>query len=171
MQRTSYARMNCPIARGLERIGDWWTVLILRDAFYGLRRFDELSESLGIAPNMLTKRLRALVEDGLLTKRAYQRRPLRYEYVLTPVGFDFHPVLLALLAWGNEHFAPSRGASVEIARIGSGDIVRPVMVDARSGERIRGSGFRLVPGPGADERMRRRLLERGAAPFSHRQGV
>src|SRR4051794_9721287 len=98
MQRKSFGRMACPIARSLERVGEWWSILILRDAFYGLTRFDEFQTSLGIAPNILTRRLNALVEAGLLKRRRYSQRPPRYEYVLTERGLDFRPVMQAMLA-------------------------------------------------------------------------
>ena len=115
MQRKSFGDMPCPIARSLERVGEWWSILILRDAFAGMTRFDEFQKSLGIAPNMLTRRLDALVEAGLLERRRYSERPPRDEYVLTERGRDFRPVLIALLAWGNRHFAPE-GASVQHRR-------------------------------------------------------
>jgi len=108
MRRTSFGNMQCPIARSLERVGEWWSILILRDAFHGLRRFDEFQENLGIAPNMLARRLKALVEAGLLERRRYNDRPPRNEYLLTQAGRDFRPVLWALLAWGNKHGRPIR---------------------------------------------------------------
>ena len=164
MQRTSFGNMHCPIARSLDRVGEWWSILILRDAFHGLTRFDEFQKSLGVAPNMLSRRLNALVEAGLLERRRYQERPPRHEYALTARGRDFHPVLLALLAWGNRHFAPE-GASVQIARADTGAPVEPVVVDRATGQRIAGPDYVVVPGPGADEGVRRRLAERGARPF------
>src|SRR2546430_7355289 len=114
MQRKSFGEMQCPIARSLERVGEWWSILILRDALHGLTRFDQFQKSLDIAPNMLTRRLNALVEGGLLERRRYSERPPRDEYLLTERGRDFRPVLLALLTWGNKHFAPE-GASVLLA--------------------------------------------------------
>ena len=165
MRRKSYGNMKCPIARSLERVGEWWSILILRDAFYGLRRFDEFQKSLGVAPNMLTRRLNALVESGLLERRRYSEHPPRDEYVLTERGRDFQPVLLALLAWGNRHFAPE-GAAVQLVAAGTGAPVEPVVVDRATGERIAGPGFRVVAGPGADDALRRRLAERGHQPFA-----
>src|SRR5437764_7417310 len=111
MQRKSFADMTCPIARSLEHVGEWWSMLILRDAFGGMTRFDEFQQSLGIAPNMLARRLKALVDAGLLERRRYSERPVRDEYVVTARGRDFRPILVALLAWGNRHVAPE-GASV-----------------------------------------------------------
>ena len=106
MQRKSFGGMPCPIARSLERVGEWWSILILRDAFAGITRFDEFQKSLGIAPNMLTRRLAALVEAGLLERRRYSERPPRDEYVLTAARARFPPGAGGLLAWGNRHFAP-----------------------------------------------------------------
>src|ERR1700739_890121 len=111
MRHKSFGAMQCPIARSLERVGEWWSILILRDALHGLSRFDEFQKSLGIAPNMLTRRLNALVLAGLLERRRYSEHPPRDEYRLTGRGRDFRLVVLALLAWGNRHFAPE-GASV-----------------------------------------------------------
>ena len=89
MQRKTLANAECPIARSLERVGEWWSILIMRDALQGLRRFDEFARSLEIAPNMLTRRLNSLVEAGLLERQAYSQRPLRYQYAPTVKGEDF----------------------------------------------------------------------------------
>jgi DNA-binding HxlR family transcriptional regulator len=132
MQRKSFGDMPCPIARSLERVGEWWSILILRDAFYGLTRFDEFQKSLDIAPNILTRRLNALVEAGLLRRRRYSTRPPRYEYLLTEHGRDFRPVIQAMLAWGNRHFAPE-GPSVVIANRETGETADPVLIDRISG--------------------------------------
>ena len=162
MQRKSFDAMPCPIARSLERVGEWWSILILRDAFYGLTRFDEFHRSLGVAPNILTRRLNALVDAGLLEKRRYSERPPRHEYVLTPRGRDFRPVLLTLLAWGNKHWAPE-GASVQVANRETGELVEPVVVDRATGRPIAAPDFVLVPGPAASEAMRERLQRRADA--------
>jgi DNA-binding HxlR family transcriptional regulator len=165
MQRKSFGNMRCPIARSLERVGEWWSILILRDAFYGLTRFDEFQKSLGVAPNMLTRRLNALVEGGLLERRRYNEHPPRDEYVLTERGRDFHPVLLALLAWGNRQFA-IEGTSVQLVNLRTGAKVEPVVVDGATGEEIAGPDFAVVAGPAADEGVRRRMAERGRRPFA-----
>ncbi|MDB5362823.1 MAG: acyl dehydratase, partial [Rhodospirillales bacterium] len=119
MQRKSFGEMPCPIARSLERVGEWWSILILRDAFHGLTRFDQFQKSLEIAPNMLTRRLNTLVESGLLERRRYSERPPRDEYVLTGMGRDFRPVLWSILAFGNKHFAPE-GPAVQIVDSATG---------------------------------------------------
>ena len=155
MRRKSFGNMQCPIARSLERVGEWWSILILRDASLGLTRFDEFQESLGIAPNILTRRLKVLVEAGLLERRRYSERPPRDEYVLTQAGRDFRPVLWALLAWGNKHFAPE-GASVVIVDSKTGAPAEPVLVDRNSGRSLEPPAFRSAAGPAADPRTRRR---------------
>jgi DNA-binding HxlR family transcriptional regulator len=143
MQRKSFSTMQCPIARGLEHVGEWWSILILRDAFRGLTRFDEFSEDLGIAPNMLTRRLNALVEAGLLARQRYSERPPRDEYVLTQRGRDFRPVLLAMLAFGNRHFPPD-DRTVQIVNTATGQVVDPLLVDPSTGHPVDGPGYQVV---------------------------
>jgi DNA-binding HxlR family transcriptional regulator len=164
MQRKSFGEMACPIARSLERVGEWWSMLILRDALAGLTRFDEFQLSLGIAPNMLTRRLKALVEAGMLERRRYSERPVRHAYHLTPRGRDFGPVLLALLAYGNRHFAPE-GASVEVVDVTTGAPADPVLVDAGTGRPICAPCYAVVPGPAASETLRRRFEARRPGGF------
>jgi DNA-binding HxlR family transcriptional regulator len=163
MQRTSFGNMTCPIARSLERVGEWWSILILRDALRGTTRFDEFQKSLGIAPNMLTRRLNALVDTGLLERRRYSEHPPRYEYVLTPLGRDFRPVLIALLAWGNRHFAPE-GASVQLVDVRTGKPAEPILVDRVTGRPITEVDHRNAPGPAATAQVRARYA--GARPLA-----
>ena len=160
MQRKDFGAMNCPIARSLERVGEWWSILIMRDAFAGMTRFDEFQKSLGIAPNMLTRRLNALVEAGLLERHPYSEHPPRHEYRLTARGEDFRPVLVALLAWGNRHFAPE-GASIQIAEAATGRVVEPILVDAATLRPLIAPEFAVVAGPGADAAVHRRLARPG----------
>ncbi|MDP3739568.1 MAG: helix-turn-helix domain-containing protein [Hyphomonadaceae bacterium] len=108
MKRKSFTEDRCPVARTLDRVGDPWSILILRDVGFGLTRFDQFQESLGIAPNMLTRRLKALVEAGLLERRRYNERPPRDEYILTGRGRDFRPVLDALKIFGNRHYPKAK---------------------------------------------------------------
>ena len=165
MQRMNSARMQCPVARSLEQVGEWWSILILRDAFLGLTRFDEFEKSLGIAPNMLTRRLGALVASGLLERRRYSARPPRYEYVLTERGRDFRPVLWALIAFGNKHFAPE-GKSVVIIENESGAEVDPILADRATGRVLNPTDFRPAPGPAASERTRARYAKRAVSERS-----
>jgi DNA-binding HxlR family transcriptional regulator len=143
MRHTSLNEMSCPIARSLDRVGEWWSILILRDALRGVTRFDDFRRSLGVAPNMLTRRLTALVDAGLLERRRYSEHPPRDEYVPTERGRDFRPVLLALLAWGNRHFAPE-GPSVEIVHAATGAVADPVLVDRHTGLPVDGPDYRTV---------------------------
>jgi DNA-binding HxlR family transcriptional regulator len=149
MQRTSFSDMRCPIARSLEHVGEWWSILILRDAFRGITRFDGFRESLGVAPNILTRRLKALVEAGLLERRRYSERPPRDEYILTARGQDFRPVLLDLLTWGNKHFPPT-GLRTQIVDARTGEPADPILVDRATGRPIDGPDFKITRTPVAE---------------------
>lgn len=166
MRRTSFQKMHCPIARSLDRVGEWWSILILRDALHGYRRFEEFRESLGVAPNMLTRRLAALVEAGFLERRQYSAHPPRFEYVPTQRGRDFRPVLLNLMAFGNKHFAPE-GAMVEVIDTRTGKPADIGAFDRKTGEPIAAPNYAMVPGPAAPARVKaryaRRKVEVGAA--------
>ena len=158
MQRKDFSVMTCPIARSLDRVGEWWSILILRDAFAGMTRFDEFQKSLGIAPNILTRRLNNLVASGMLDRHQYTARPPRRDYRLTPKGEDFRSVLLAMFAWGNRHFMPD-GATVQIADTKTGQIADPIMVDRTTLRPLTAPEFALIPGPAADAALRRRLAD------------
>lgn len=160
MRRKSFEGQQCPIARSLERVGEWWSILILREAFLGATRFEQFQKNLDIAPNMLTRRLNALVESGLLERHRYTDRPPRDEYVLTERGTEFRPVLWALLTWGNRHFAPE-GASVVLVDRETGALADPLMIDRVSGQPLTPARFRTAPGPAANADTRRR---HGTAP-------
>src|SRR3954470_9045942 len=105
----TYDDQHCSIARALEVLGDRWTLLVIRDAFMGVRRFDDFQRDLGVARNVLTDRLTRLVEDGILEKRRYQERPERFEYRLTEKGLDLWPVLVSLMKWGDRHAPAEAG--------------------------------------------------------------
>jgi len=146
---------QCPIARSVEHVGDEWSVLILRDALYGLTRFDEFQKSLGIAPNILTRRLNSLVEAGMLERAQYSEHPPRFEYRLTPAGRDFRSVVLAMAAWGNRHFA-HEGLSMMIVDAKTGEVADPILVDRKSGRPLTTPDFRIAAGPAASEIMKKR---------------
>jgi DNA-binding HxlR family transcriptional regulator len=155
MQHKRFDKMWCPIARSLERVGEWWSILIIRDALHGFTRFDQFERSLNIAPNMLTRRLTALLDAGLLERRRYSERPPRDEYVLTQRGREFRPVLIALAAWGNRHFAPE-GPSVVLIDKKTLRVADPVLVDRKSRRPLNEFDFVFAAGPAASERTRRR---------------
>jgi DNA-binding HxlR family transcriptional regulator len=148
MSKSERAPTQCPVGRTLERVGDGWTFLILRDASHGLTRFDQFEKSLGVAPNILTKRLAALVANGMLEKRAYSARPPRHEYVLTDKGRDFGSVLTAMLAFGNRWLAPE-GAAGQLVDRETGKPAEPILVDRVSGKPITPEVFTYAPGPAA----------------------
>ncbi|AHF75162.1 HxlR family transcriptional regulator [Sodalis praecaptivus] len=163
MQRTHFDNSDCPIARSLELVGEWWSILILRDAFHGLTKFDEFQQSLQLSPTMLTRRLKHLVQHGILYKHPYQSRPLRHEYLLTPRGKAFFPVLITLLHWGNTQLACDDIAVVPVHRQ-TGLPVAPALMDLASQEKLTLDNLMLVAGPKAGEGMKRRLKNRQDTP-------
>ena len=132
----------CPIARSLAFAGDAWSILILRDAHAGLTRFDQFRKSLGIAPTILTRRLAALTEEGLLEKRRYSEHPPREEYLLTPAGQDFLPVLFIIGAWGRQH--RGGGKLVRFLDTETGTEIKAVAVDEVTGAKIGTRPIRMV---------------------------
>jgi DNA-binding HxlR family transcriptional regulator len=128
MKRTSFAGMNCSVARTLEVIGEWWTMLVVREAFNGVRRFDDFQARLGIARNVLTTRLQSLVDHGILERRLYQERPERFEYRLTEKGFDLYPVLISLMQWGDKWQAGPEGPPVVLTHENCGHTPEPALV-------------------------------------------
>lgn len=133
--------LQCPVARGLESVGDTWSILIIRDAHAGLTRFDQFRKSLGIAPSMLTRRLAALHSDGLLEKRPYSERPPREEYVLTESGRDFLPVLLMLGAWAHKNCGENLARYIDAE---TSVEIEPIVIDAVTGARLRSRPIRVA---------------------------
>jgi DNA-binding HxlR family transcriptional regulator len=136
MRRTRFDQDACPIARTADLIGDWWTPVVMREAFYGSRRFEQFQERLGVSRATLTERLNRLVEEGMLEKVPYQSNPVRNEYRLTEKGRDFYSVLAAMFRWGDRWLFGEKGASIELADKATGMTVRPEVVDASTGEAI-----------------------------------
>lgn len=137
MSRTRFDEWPCPIARTTDLIGDWWTPLVLREAFSGRTRFDDIQESLGIPRAVLTNRLNRLCNEGMLDKVAYQDRPVRHEYRLTDKGLAFWDVLAAMWRWGSDWLWPDgEVAPVVLKDRATGAVIQPEMVDATTGERL-----------------------------------
>ena len=136
----------------------------MRDVFDGYSRFYELQSGLGIAPSMLARRLTSLVDAGLLERRRYQVNPPRDEYVLTPRGQDFHPVVLALFAASNRQLAPPDRSMILIDRQ-TGAEIDPVLVDRATGQPLDQLDVMFAPGPAASPRIRARLAA-VARPFA-----
>ena len=134
MRRTRFDDAPCPIARTTDLIGDWWTPMVLREAFLGRRRFDEFQQALELSRGVLAQRLTRLVQEGLLEKRLYQERPARHEYVLTEKGRDFYPVLAAMWRFGSDWlWEEGSEPPIELYDRATGEPVRPRVVDENTG--------------------------------------
>ncbi|QGN48456.1 winged helix-turn-helix transcriptional regulator [Micromonospora sp. WMMD558] len=146
---------ECPLSSALGHVGEWWTLLILHDCFDGYTRFDQFQANLQISSSILTSRLKALTESGLLERRRYQTRPDRYEYVLTELGRSLRPVVIALAAWGNSRLDPAQRSMILVDRE-TGVEADPVIVDRTTGRRLDGDDFVFTAGPAATPTMRAR---------------
>jgi DNA-binding HxlR family transcriptional regulator len=144
----TYEHQVCSIARSLELIGDRWTLLIVRDASRGARRFDDFRAGLGVAHNVLSDRLSRLTEAGVLERRRYQERPDRYEYHLTQQGRDLWPVLMSLLFWGDRYLAPDGPPWIPRHRDCGGRLT-PELACADCGVGLGAGDVELTPRPGA----------------------
>jgi DNA-binding HxlR family transcriptional regulator len=150
---------ECPLSATLGLVGEWWTLLILHDAFDGYTRFDQFQDNLGISSSLLTSRLKRLVDVGLLERRQYQTKPVRHEYVLTELGRSLRPVIVALAAWGNARLDPSQRSMVLIDSE-TGVEAEPILVDRTSGRRVDGPDFIFTAGPAASQPFRDRYAGR-----------
>ena len=148
MERTSFAQMRCSLARGLEMIGDWWSPLIIRDLFLNVARFDELVEDLGISRNLLTRRLKSLVANGIIERTAYRHGPTRYSYHLTAAGRDLVPAILALTAWGDRWARPREGSPIWFVHGTCGHQFEPRVTCSACGEAIEAEAVTAIAGPG-----------------------
>lgn len=149
-----FADQNCSIAGAAAIFGDRWTLLVLRELLLGRRRFSEIQRNTGAAPNILSDRLRLLVDHGLLVKRRYREHPESHEYVMTASGRDIGPVLAAILTWGDRHAAPPDGPPRVLVHTGCGHDAHPVLQCSHCGETVGPGDLRLRPGPGADAAQR-----------------
>jgi DNA-binding HxlR family transcriptional regulator len=156
MQRKSFADVECTIARSIEQIGDGWSLMILRNALLGAKRFQDFEAQLGAPPNTLTRRLHTLTEQGFFERRVYEAHPRREEYELTDKGLDLLPVLLAIAAWGGRWLSPG-GAPLECIDPDTGRPLLPIMVDAASGHQLVPGKVGLRAGPGASAELRRAM--------------
>jgi DNA-binding HxlR family transcriptional regulator len=144
----TYDTQVCSVARSLEVVGDRWTMLIVRDAMLGFRRFDDFQRHLGIARNTLTDRLQRLVDEGILDRRRYQERPDRYEYRLTRKGVDLWPVAVSLVKWGDRYLAPDGPPRILRHRDCGGEVDDHLSC-TECGARLWAWDVVTEPGPGA----------------------
>jgi len=142
MDTEKFSEGTCPVGRALLRVGDAWSMMILRDAGFGATRFDQIRANLGIAPNILTRRLAVLTEEGLLEKRRYSERPPRDEYILTDKGRDFLPILAVIGAWGRKYYG--EGGVSYTADIETGKRIEPLVVDRVSGKPVAEIALKVV---------------------------
>ena len=150
---------ECPLSATLGLVGEWWTLLILHDAFDGYTRFDQFQENLGISTSLLTSRLKRLVASGLLERRQYQTNPPRYEYVLTELGRSLRPVIVVLAGWGNSRL-PRKERSMVLVDAETGVEAEPVVIDQATGRRLDGPDFVFTAGPAASKPFRDRYEAR-----------
>jgi DNA-binding HxlR family transcriptional regulator len=136
MRGVALSSLNCSIARTLDIVGERWTLLILRDAFNGVRRFEDFAIRLPVARNVLTVRLQRLVAHGILTRERYQERPARYEYRLTAKGRELYPVLIGLLQWGDRHLAGAEGPPLAVVHRDCGHHVRAAVLCSGCGQTL-----------------------------------
>jgi DNA-binding HxlR family transcriptional regulator len=151
VKKVSFADMHCSVAQSLEVIGEWWTLLILRDAFLGVTRFDDFATRLGIARNVLTARLDTLVDNDVLTRVPYDEARGRYDYRLTDKGRALLPVLTAIRQWGDEWILGKEQAPVVVEHTGCGTITHGVLTCAECGDELTTANVRARRGPGATD--------------------
>ncbi|MFI9812818.1 winged helix-turn-helix transcriptional regulator [Saccharothrix variisporea] len=147
MNRDRFTAMACSVARTSGLIGDPWTLLVLRDLFLGLTRFDELHRDLGVATNVLSDRLDRLMSAGLVERKPYQRNPVRYRYELTEPGKELYGVVLSLLAWGDRYMAVD-GAPMELVHRDCGELTTPLVTCDNCGGELHVDDVEVRPGPG-----------------------
>lgn len=166
MPSSSDTNTGCPIDGLLRIVGDRWSLLILRDAFYGVRRFDGFQQHLGISKKILAQRLRQLNEAGILNRVMYQERPQRFEYRLSAMGVDLFPVLLSMSRWGNRWLAKQGNEWLQLRHTGCGHVCEPTMVCSECGERLTPARIKPLPGPAAsaeDVRNLARAVKKSSA--------
>ncbi len=154
MSRNSYDHIDCSIAQALDVIGDRWTLLVIRNAFHGMRTFDAFSDQLGLSSSVLADRLKKLTDNGVLERRSSPEDGRSVEYRLTPKGFDLYPMLVAMIDWGEKHIPNGRGVRIKLHEKSTGKPVKRVAVLAHDGRPLKAWDVEVRPGPGADKKTR-----------------
>ena len=150
MRRTSFAEWSCSVARVVDLLGDQWTLLVLRQAYLGTRRFDGFQAELGIPRNTLTERLERLTSAGVLSRVRYQERPERHEYALTEMGRDFFPALAAIIRWGDRWLDGGEGPPMVLRHKHCGHATEAVVRCAECAGELSVRDVTVEPGPGMD---------------------
>lgn len=161
MRRTRFARWPCSIARAVDILGDWWTPIVIREAFYGVRRFDDFQSSLKLSRNVLAQRLTRLVDEGIFERVQYAERPARFEYVLTEKGLDLFGVLAAMSGWGDRWLDEGNGPPIQFHHTECGHDTRAEVVCEQCRQPLRHEDVQSRLGPGYPERLRGRALATG----------
>jgi DNA-binding HxlR family transcriptional regulator len=154
MQRKSFSGMNCSVARALDEVGEWWSLLIVRECTQGTERFDEFQKQLGIARNILTARLERLTEIGILERFPLEDRANTDGYRLTRKGEELYPVLVALMQWGDRWLAPNGKPPTRLVDDASGAPIEQIVVRRERGESLSFRNVRFAPGPGAGSSLK-----------------
>ena len=157
MARNKIDNLNCSLADSLNLIGEWWTILILRESFFGTRRFEDFQQHLGIARNILTARLSTLCDNGILERVPVKEGAKRHEYRLTTMGRDLLTVIIALTQWGDRWLRQEQGAPVKFIERSSGEVIPEVSVRSKDGRQLKTRDLAMIPGPGASDETRERL--------------
>ena len=157
-------RQACSLTRTLSVVGDRWTLLVLRDCFLRVRRFEDFQARLGIGRGILADRLRKLTDADILAKVAYREAPTRHEYRLTPKGLDLYPLIMAMVHWGDSHMAGDEGRPVLHRHDACGHVFDPVLTCSACGRPVDARGVHVLPGPGAGDP---RHLARAEPPGAH----
>lgn len=157
MERTSFENWNCSVARTLEVIGDWWTMMIVREAFYGTRTFSDFERRLGISKSTLSRRLSKMEEDGLLERHASKDDARSFEYRLTDKGRDLFTVLVAMTQWGDRWQDRNEGPPVVLLRQRTNIGLAAIKVKDANGQEVEPKDIYPAPGTGADRLTRARF--------------
>jgi DNA-binding HxlR family transcriptional regulator len=152
MERKSFSGMHCSVAQCLEVVGEWWTLLVVRDAFFGVTRFDEFQQRLGISRNILNERLARLTQAGVLTKVPYSEHPPRFDYRLTDKGRDLWPVITSMCQWGDKYAAPD-GPPLRLIHRSCGEIADAELICSACGKPIGARDVKAISGPGDHDHL------------------
>ncbi len=159
MTRDNVESLNCSLANTLNLIGEWWVILILREAIYGSRRFEDFQKQLGIARNILTDRLKKLCDSGILERIPVKEGGKRQEYKITKMGRDLYPALITLTQWGDRWLCPPEGVPMKLIEGATGEEIADIAIYSKDGRKLHQRDLAMIPGPGATDETKKRLRE------------